>query len=276
MRAIVLIAISLAVATGNVLGQVRKDRPTGLARTILSDSLLNWSTTSTPHYRIHFLAESFAANHLRILATGLEKSHAEALKTLGETEYLPRVDVFFFTSVKQAEPFVKMASRGYADPESRTVLNVDIDSTAPINRFDIMQVLSYSVWGPPNDSGAQGFMLQGLAMLAAGSCGSQTIDELAANICETGKAIPIDSLVANLASHPGLRSRIQAASFIGHLIDTYGPPKVRQLWSGGFHKFTDVFDKSPASIDKEWRSKVSAAFPKASVDWRRLDVKGCP
>ncbi len=259
----------------NILGQARKDRPSGLALTVINDSAYSWRALSTPHFRLHYLAKTYAAVHLRELASGLEDARTNALKILEEGAFDSKIDVLFFSSPEEIERFTHKLVRARSDESSRTIL---LAVTAPVKfaiRQEVMRVISYNLWRSPNEAANNGFMSQGLATWAGSPCGEKSVDEIAAYILKGGKPVEIDSLATRFGAYPDTTSSFQAASFLGYLIRTFGTAKLHALWTEGFEEFPAVFGKDLKAVSSEWRTKLLKDYPSPKVEWNRITEKGC-
>jgi hypothetical protein len=96
----------------------------GLAAAALRDTAFTWRTRETDHFRVHFQPDSYAAGHLQQFVRDAEQARANGLRLLGETRFIPRIDVFHLKSRDQMKRITDYAVRGWADPTARTVLLV--------------------------------------------------------------------------------------------------------------------------------------------------------
>jgi len=111
--------------------------------------------------------------------------------------------------------------------------------------------------------------------LSAGFVCRRAIDQIAAYLDRQGELIPLDSLARNFRSYNDLVAYLQAGSFFGYLLESYGLPKVRALWEQGFERFETILETTPAVADAEWRKHLRTLYPDARVDWPPLRKHGC-
>jgi hypothetical protein len=249
--------------------------PMGLAYVVLRDTAFTWQTKETDHFRIHFQPGSYAADHIDQFVKDAEEARANGLRVLGATDFEPRIDVFHLKSRDQMKRITDYAVRGWTDPVARTVLLVRKSAANQGERHEIAHVLSHNLWGHSFDWGTTGWMSEGLATYAGGPCSGYEIDEIVAYLDAQGELIPLDSLAPNFRTFNDLVAYLQAGSFFGHVRETYGLARVRALWERGFDQFENIFEKSPAVVDAEWRKFVRESYPEPKVDWAPLKKDGC-
>jgi hypothetical protein len=200
---------------------------------------------------------------------------ANGLRLLGEKRFIPRIDVFHLTSRDQVKRLTGYAVRGWTDPESRTVLLVRNSSANQGERHEIAHVLSHGIWGHSRDWLSTGWMSEALATYAGGPCSGYGIDEIVAYLDRRDELISLDSLATGFRSFNDLVAYFQAGSFFGYVLDQYGLPRIRALWEQGFERLESILGKTPATIDAEWRTHLSRAYPAPKVDWAPIKQFGC-
>jgi hypothetical protein len=247
----------------------------GLAAEALRDTSFTWQTRETEHFRVHFQPGSYAAAHMDQFLKDAEQAREIGLQVIGETDFVPRIDVFHLTSRDQVKRLTGYGVRGWADPASRTVLLVRKSSANQVERHEITHVLSHTSWGPSRDWNTTGWMAESVATYAGGPCSGYSIDEIVAHLDRQGELIPLDSLALRFRSHNDLVAYLQAGSFIGYVRETNGLQPVRQLWERGFEGFEGILGKPPAVADAEWRAYLRAKHPEPRVDWAPLKKAGC-
>jgi hypothetical protein len=197
------------------------------------------------------------------------------LRVLGENRFQPRIDVFHLRSRDQVKRLTGYPFRGWADPEARSVLLVRASLANQGERHEITHVISHSLWGHSHDWKTTGWMSEALATYAGGPCSGYAIDEIIEYNDRWGEHIPHYSLATVFRSFNDLVAYLQAGSFIGYVLETYGLPSVRALWDQGFESFNTILGKTPAAIDAEWRSRLRASYPDPRVEWAPLRKNGC-
>ncbi len=165
--------------------------------------------------------------------------------------------------------------RGWADPQSRAVLLVRSSNANQGERHEIAHVISHNLWGHSHDWLTTGWMSESLATYAGGPCSGYSIDEISAFLDRRGELIPLDSLARRFRSYNDLIAYLQAGSFFGYLLETYGVSRVRALWERGFEQFETILGPSPAAADSEWRKHLAVLYPDPKVDWAPLKAAGC-
>jgi hypothetical protein len=225
------------------------DHPMGLAAAALRDTAFTWQTRESDHFRIHFQPDSYAAEHIDQFVRDAEQARANGLRLLGETRFIPRIDVFHLKSRDQMKRITDFAVRGWADPAARAVLLVRSSAANQGERHEIAHVLSHTLWGHSLDWLTTGWMSEALR--------------------------PLDSLARKFRSYNDLVAYLQAGSFFGYVLNKYELPRVRALWQQGFERFETIFEITPAAADAEWRKHLKTLYPDARVDWPPLKKVGC-
>lgn len=251
------------------------DHPMGLAVGALRDTAFTWRTRETDHFRIHYQPDSYAADHIDQFVKDAEQARANGLRLLGETRFIPRIDVFHLKSRDQVKRITDYAVRGWADPAARTVLLVRSSAANQGERHEIAHVLSHTFWGASLDWLTTGWMSEALATYAGGPCSGYSIDEIVAYLDRQDELIPLDSLARKFRSYNDSVAYLQAGSFFGYVLENYGLPRVRALWEQGFERFEKILGKTPAAADVEWRNHLKALYPDPKVDWAPLKKEGC-
>ena len=102
MRAYVgLILLTAASGCEGQPAVVSPDHPMGLAAAALRDTAFTWQTRQTEHLRIHYQAESYAADHIDQFVQDAEQARENGLQVLGVKDFEPRIDVFHLKSREQ-------------------------------------------------------------------------------------------------------------------------------------------------------------------------------
>jgi hypothetical protein len=270
-----LFLLTIAVGCDRTPEFLYPDHPMGLAAAALRDTTFTWQTRDTDHFRIHYQPGSYAADHIDQFVKDAEQARANGLRLLGQTRFVPRIDVFHLESRDQMKRITEYAVRGWADPAARTVLLVRSSAANQGERHEIAHVLSHTLWGPSLDWLTTGWMSEALATYAGGPCSGHSIDQIVAYLDRQGELIPLDSLARRFRSYNDLVAYLQAGSFFGYLLDNYRLPRVRALWEQGFERFENILEITPAAADAEWRKHLRALYPDPRVDWAPLKKEGC-
>jgi len=115
MRSIPLLLLPLTSACDRTPRFLYPDHPMGLAAEALRDSAFSWQTRETKHFRVHFQPGSYAAAHMDQFLKDAEEAREIGLRTIGEKDFIPRIDVFHLTSRDQVKRITGYGVRGWAD-----------------------------------------------------------------------------------------------------------------------------------------------------------------
>jgi|CXWL01.1.fsa_nt_gi hypothetical protein len=247
----------------------------GLAFVVLADTAFTWQTRETDHFRIHYQADSYAADHIDQFLRDAEQARGNGLQVVGVDAFEPRIDVFHLRSREQMKRVTNYPARGWADPTARAVLLVRSSASNQGERHEIAHVLSHNLWGHSHDWLTTGWMSEALATYAGGPCSGYQIDEIVAYLDRQGELIALDSLAARFRSYNDLVAYLQAGSFFGYVREKYGLARVRALWQRGYDQFEAIFEETAIAVDDEWRAHLRARYPEPKVDWAPLKKDGC-
>ncbi len=106
---------------------------------MLEDSSYTWIAVKTPHFRLYYEADTYAARHLAELRRGAEEARLHALKLLGEKNYAPVIDLFYLDSREKMNPALGTQPAGWSEHQSNTVL-LAIKSLRPLRRRELWRV----------------------------------------------------------------------------------------------------------------------------------------
>jgi len=201
-----------------------------------------------------------------------QNSVIENLKLIKETEFKNEFDIEFVNSKKEMLKFTGMAAQGMAFPDRNTFFTLLKDKNSPI-KHEIMHMITMYKWGFPHDSST--WMNEGLATYAGGICSKNSFEEIYQYFIQSGKLIPMKSIVDDFYAGNDMITYTQSAYLVNYLTDKYGFEKFIQLWKQGFSSFKSIYGIEFEEIQNKIKMELKTKYPKAiEFDWE-VFKKGC-
>ncbi|HSN28860.1 MAG TPA: hypothetical protein VLT45_21380 [Kofleriaceae bacterium] len=234
----------------------------------------------TAHFVIHYARTPEIERDIKLIAEDHELRYAEVTALLG-VGVPDKLESFYFGDRDQKARWmgardVEMAKPWrheiYLDhrPFPHTSLRHEIAHAVASEFGDpIFGVAARRVFGIPVPSPG---LIEGLAVAVdwpGGDYGRLTPHESVRALEEMGARPQIRSLLSlGFLAQSSQRSYMTAGSFMRFLLDKYGAPAFRRLYSTG--DFDTAYGKSLATLETEWRAMLEkVAVPKAVVEGAR-------
>lgn len=270
---IAVIACSLP-QTGHSHGGVTFSEMSNRVRLIADHVDYEWLSVNTPHCRIYYQEDTYAAENLDDVKAECEKAITRSLAFLGEGSYSTGVRVFVVESRDELVPMVGGRYKGFALMGHDTVVaayNPDVRLYAV---HEIFHIISGRTWGDPIP-----WLREGSAVYVDGTCldYEKPFHAAAAYLKSQSELFPARSLVTNFnaaAAQSDLRAYLQAGSLIQYLYETYGREAVARYWRSGAFETTDAFGKNVEALETEWLDYLDDV-DSDTIDWSDFEARGC-
>ena len=156
---------------------------------------------------------------------------------------------------------------GWADPYSDTVVLAWNDERTLFNRHEIMHVLAWNLWG----LAAQpfGWISEGLAVYAQGSCRNHDLLQLARVLRNRGDLYGVDRLTQQFWQLDEVVAYVEAGSLVRFPYEVYGREATRRLWHGGVAEAEEALGVSLADLEAMWHRHLDTVIPTREAEaWR--------
>jgi hypothetical protein len=240
------------VAMGSCTGAAQP--PAGLAREALEREDMRWITRSAPELRVHFLADTYAAQHQDSLVARVVAAKKADLALLRQPSYERTLDVFFVETRVQMDTLMGAPVTGFAQMDSAAVFLVTNPSWRAFERHEIMHVLATAAWGRPAAPGD--WIQEGLAQFADGHCGGYGVDEVAASLTHADGVVPLGTLFSRFRQLNDLTAYLEAASLVGYIHRTWGLNAVEEAWSQGAAALPSFLGLPVDTLEARWRAAL--------------------
>lgn len=267
-RALLLVAF-LAAGPASLL---HAQAPAGLARAVLEDASHDWIRTDAPSFRAYFLPGSYALSRRDSLLARLPGALARARTMIGAPALGGPIDVFFIESREQMAHLTGRAANGYAEWQSRTVILVATPDWQAFAGHEIMHIVAGETWGLP--APGTDWLQEGLAQEAHGTCAGFENARVLSALAGRYGWIPASSLLDRFRRQPDLRAYLQAAEFVGFLLERYRPEELSVLWRQGADSGSMLGGETLSAIEDRWSERFGAEAIEES-DLARIESKGC-
>src|SRR3989442_350920 len=224
-------------------------------------------TQQTPHFRIHYVAGSFAGQHLALVSERLEQAYRILATVLGIDEgHAGIIDVYLSEMLAGAQ---MAGSGGYAKALTREIHEV-YRADAPGHGLErsLLKVLLSMAFG--NDHALPPLIMEGLLAYVTGRLDDSSPDTKGMMELATARAQRTLPPLASLLSGPTPETQAiyhsAAASFVAFLIGTYGEQRfqelVRRLQTGTVEEAARLAYQRPLSqLEKAWHKTLKVAQP---------------
>jgi len=224
-------------------------------------------TQQTPHFRIHYLAGSFADQHLALVSERLEQAHRILADVLGVNEAdVGIIDVYLSEMLAGAQ---LTDSGGYALASAREIHEV-YRADAPGHGLErsLLQVMLAMELG--NDHALPPLIMDGLLAYVTQRLDDSSPDPKEMTELATAKAHrtlpPLASLLSGPTPDTQAIYHAAAASFVAFLIHTYGEHRfqelVRRLQTGTVEEAVrSAYQRTLSQLEQAWHKTLKLAQP---------------
>jgi hypothetical protein len=248
---------------------------THMVSSALKNESFRWENRKTGHLDIHFVQGKWTAERIDSLAIHLEDFYHKNIRILGDSSYARRIDVFFVGPKSDVKEIGGQAVTASAMlPERACVFSDSRLAARPqILQHELMHVLSFDIWGIPNDF----FMAEGVATAAFDtSICSYQFDAVSKYALQNEKLPSLAALVnSDFFQYDEVAKYMVGASFIEMIEEKYGTNGVRDLWKSGVEKGAIRLGTSLDQLDKELREKINKSSMITDQDWKCLHNNCC-
>jgi hypothetical protein len=142
---------------------------------------------------------------------------------------------------------------------------------ASLLRHELTHLITFQEWGQTPHGP---WLVEGLAVWAAGGCQGHSSDALAAGALARGALVPLTRLAASFRDVPEDVAMPQAGSVVGFFIEREGLSALRQLWQASAAGAAHPLGASGPSIEAAWLNRIRRATA-ATIDIPRVMREGC-
>jgi len=243
----------------------------GIARAALTTSGYHWRTHAAPSLHLHYLPDSYAAQHIQEFARKAEAALRHDLALIGQPSPPEPLELFLVNSREQAKQLTGNSYMGQAIPGEMSAFFVVLPGVQPAFRHEIMHALSLSLWGTHRTGS---WLSEGVATWAAGTCQGKSVDAIAAGFLREGQLLSLSELAAQFWSMDELNAYLTAGSAVGYVARTRGNAAIEALWRQPHEAPGHPLGHKGAEIEVAWRSYLTSV-PAAEVDTILLRRHGC-
>jgi tetratricopeptide (TPR) repeat protein len=251
-------------------GRLGFESPVSLIQETLS------SVSVTPHFFIHYAPGSFTPEEVRHISAEHEFRLHQVEDAL-QTEFPGPINSYIYPDDDTKHRFIGTATTNIAKPW-RQEIHLGKDSWEATLRHELTHVVAGSFGMPVIRANYNTGIVEGLAMAVDPVFGNRTLHEYAAAVLRFGIIEDPAPLVSPIGfmTHSSSLSYVLMGSFCRFLIDRYGMPRFKQLYSGrstsvvygeSYDALLDEWQSYLQRIDvpEEWRPHVDYYFRRPSI-----------
>jgi len=199
-----------------------------------------------------------------------EKSIAENLAILNETNFTNKMDIEFLNSRDEMLKYTGRSAQGRAMYQSNAMFSL-LTKNSPI-KHELMHMIATYKWGDSADY----WIDEGLATYSGGTCSNYSLEDIYQYYIQSGKLIPIESLTSDdFGKFNDMISYTQSAFIVKYLLDNYGHTKFKKLWLEGFKNFKNIYGVEFQVVQSKIDNELKVKYPNGVIfNWEEFD-KGC-
>jgi hypothetical protein len=269
-RRALLVIVGLGCLPARVL---QPQEPAGLAASALADSSFTWIQRGLAGVRVYFLAGSYPASHQDSLLARIPAAVSHARALINAPPLTGPIDLFFIETRAQMTALIGQRATGFAQPSTRTVFLVTNSDWRAFERHEIMHVVAQHAWGPP--APGSDWLQEGLAQAADGVCARYSNADVMLALTTQHGWIPLDTMLTRFRAQPDLRAYLQAAAFVGYLLQHYGPGPLEELWRRGSRRDSLIRGSQLAVLERRWREELRPRQDVSATTLSAVESKGC-
>jgi hypothetical protein len=247
--------------------------PAGLAAAALADSSFTWIHRAAPGFRVYFLADSYAAANQDSLLARLPPALDHARSRIRAPALDGPIDLFYLENRAQMTALIGGRATGFAQPSTRTVLLVTNPEWRGFERHEIMHVVAQDAWGRP--APGTDWLQEGLAQAADGVCAGYSNADVMLALTARHGWIPLDTILTSFRAQPDLRAYLQAAAFVGYLLQHYGPKPLEEIWRRGARPDSLIRGWPLTALERRWREKLRPRQEVSATTLSAVESVGC-
>lgn len=204
-----------------------------------------WVHLDVPPLRLHALPHTYAGHHLPDLAREAQASLNRIAARLDMPVTTP-LDIYFVERIFW-QGGVAYGSKVIISWPARNYLRIPV---AAYLDHELTHALASRLTQPDGETNA--LLAEGLAVWATGGhYGVEPIHHIAAALARSPNYITIPDLADNLHAYQHETAYIEAGSFVGYLIETYGLETVKRLYASA-NTPERIIGRTYAQLERDW------------------------
>jgi hypothetical protein len=208
-----------------------------------------WHKTTTAHFICYTAKGTLADSALPFLHKKLEEYRLTILQMIGEPQYEPTIEVFFFDTPELFTYYIRKQAQGISYARQQLACFIFSRKFDGFSAHELAHIISINLWGP----GAL-WMEEGLATLADESLQTKDFHQQAKELWKSGEWLDIQDVQKHFNRYDGQwRRYVVSASLLKYIQQQYGTRALKECWQPKKILITGV--ESAAVLD-EWMKLV--------------------
>lgn len=185
-----------------------------------------WHKTSTIHFVCYTSSGTLADSALPFLHKKLEAYRLDILQMMGEVQYEPVMEVFFFDSPEVFKAYIRKQAQGISYARQQLACFVFSRHFDGFTAHELAHIISINLWG-----GSALWMEEGLATLADEKLQSKDFHTQARELWQQGQWLSIEEVQEHFNRYDGQwRRYVVAASLLKYIQQQYGTASLQACW----------------------------------------------
>lgn len=224
-----------------------------------------WVRLSVPPLHLHALPGTYAAEHLPDL-TGEARASLDRIAARLDMPVTTPLNVYFVERIFW-QGGVAYGHNVIISWPARNYLRIPV---AAYLDHELTHALAATL--VPEDGETNALLAEGLAVWATGGhYGVEPVHHIAAALARSPNYVPIPELAANLHAYQHEIAYIEAGSFIGYLVETYGLDAVKRLYADA-NAPERILGRTYPQLERDWLAWLRT-IPNDPVIARWFDLR---
>jgi hypothetical protein len=244
-----------------------------LARELLAERPAEWRTIPSGEWQIHIRRGTAVETDAAAIARMVTEVRQHLISRLAlSPAKAPAAQLFFVGSRDEIQRLTGRPLAGFVQPDEPTGVFTYLAGYRheSLLRHELTHLMTFQNWGQTRQGP---WLIEGLAVWAAGGCQGHSSDALAAGVLARGGLVPLTRLASSFRELPEDVAMSQAGSLVGFLIERDGIARLKARWQGSA-EVNHPLGSSGAAIEAAWIDRLRQITP-ATIDIPRVMKEGC-
>jgi hypothetical protein len=208
-----------------------------------------WRKTTTAHFVCYTAPGTLADSALPYIHKKLEDYRLGILQLLGEPNYEPAMEVFFFDTPALFAQYIRKQAQAISYARQQIACFIFSRSFDGFTPHELAHIISINQWG-----GSALWMEEGLATLADEQIQSKNFHEQARELWQQGQWLEIEEVQKHFNRYDGQwRRYVVAASLLKYIQQQYGTATLEACWKA---KEIAVVGVPEEKVVKAWMQMI--------------------
>lgn len=260
-------------ASGNT--EVVFRQPSPYVQQFIGSDSIKLNSINHNSFRLYFKEGSYTSKNIPRIKSELDTAYTRILSVLDQQKYKHGIYLIAVDSEEEMEKLMGYHIKGGAAVGADLVFFVFNESIRPQFKHEIFHLISFETWGPSKHR----LLDEGGATYTDNFCFyDNPMFAINAYFLKEQKLFKLKDLVYDFdskAKESDVIAYIQSAGYFKYLYEKYGAAKMKQLWTGGFQQFENIYGFTIDDLEREWIKTIKEVPIPEGIDEDLLMTQGC-